>query len=120
MRDLVRWLARREDWVRRQLGLERWPSYVHILRGYLEQDYDMRDTIRSIHVPMTVLVGGASSLYAPEEQRTIASLAPHAKLVELPGVGHFVPSEAPLRFVRELWRFLREPERALPSPLPAT
>jgi hypothetical protein len=34
-------------------------------------------------------------------------------VVELEGVGHYIPSEAPVRFLRELWRFLRMPDEAV-------
>lgn len=99
-------LTRRERFMRSLLSVERWQSYIHIVRAYLERRYDLRDGFRAIDVPLTVLIGGSSRMYPPEGQRTIASLAPHARLREIPGAGHMIPYEAPRTFVRELELFL--------------
>ncbi|HVZ35749.1 MAG TPA: alpha/beta hydrolase [Polyangiaceae bacterium] len=105
-RALVRTLARQEPLMRRLLPVERWQVYVQIARAYLERNYDLRDAFRNIAVPMTVLIGGASRMYPPAGQHTIKELAPHARIRELPNVGHHVPFEAPRLFLRELRDFL--------------
>jgi len=71
----------------------------------MDQNYDLRQAFRLIRVPLTVLIGGASRMYPPAGQRAIATFAPHATLREIPHVGHNVPLEAPVQFVRELRRF---------------
>lgn len=81
-------------------------AYLTIMRAYLDNRYDLREAFRSIHVPTTVLIGGASRMYPPEGQRSIGSYSNGARLLELPGVGHMLPLESPRRFVRELGRFL--------------
>ena len=106
MQALIRAVTQHEPLSRRMLPLARWPVYLHIARAYLERDYDLREGFRNIQVPLTVLIGGASRMYPPEGQRTIAQLAPHARVRELPGVGHNVPFEAPRVFMRELRTFL--------------
>jgi pimeloyl-ACP methyl ester carboxylesterase len=105
-RESIRLIARREPVMRRFVPIARWQTYMQILRAYLEEDYDMRAAFGGINVPMTVLVGGASRMYPPEGQRSIGRLAPRATVVEVDGAGHYLPFEAPIRFARELARFL--------------
>jgi non-heme chloroperoxidase len=81
-------------------------THVQIMRAYLEQRYDLRAGFAAIPVPSVVLIGGASRMYPPEGQRRIARLSARARAVELPGVGHMLPLEAPRAFVRELHSFL--------------
>lgn len=110
-----RWLSRlayamasREPVARRLLPVASFRTHLRVIRAYLDQNYDLRGAFRLIQVPLTVLIGGASRMYPPAGQWTIAQLAPHATLREIPHVGHNVPLEAPLQFVRELRRFTRE------------
>jgi non-heme chloroperoxidase len=107
MQRLVRTAAHNEPLMRRVFAVEHWQTYLHIVRAYLERDYDMREGFRAIRVPMTVLIGGASRMYPPEGQRQIASLAPHAAVCEIPNSGHNLPVEAPARFFRALSGFLK-------------
>ncbi len=102
----VRSVARFEALMTRVVPMQNWETYVAIMRAYIERDYDMREVVANLPIPMTVLVGGASRMYPPEGQRAIASLSPRARIVEVDGVGHFLPFEAPRRFQRELDAFL--------------
>ncbi|MEY4513435.1 MAG: hypothetical protein RLZZ450_5557 [Pseudomonadota bacterium] len=101
-------LTRQERFMRSMLKVERWQSYINIVRAYLELDYDLRDGFRAIDVPLTVLIGGSSRMYPPAGQRTIATLAPHAVIREIPRAGHMIPYEAPRAFLRELDLFLAD------------
>ena len=103
---LLRQAARSETVMRRVLPVTRWQVYLQIIRAYLERNYDLREVFRTIQVPLTVLIGGSSRMYPPAGQRAIASYAPHARMLELKGVGHNVPFEAPRAFMAELRRFL--------------
>lgn len=107
MQTIVRTAAHNEPLMRRVFAVEHWQTYLHIVRAYLERDYDLREGFRAIRIPMTVLIGGASRMYPPAGQRTIASLAPHAQVCEIPNSGHNLPVEAPARFFRALSGFLR-------------
>jgi len=109
LRAAVRGLVRRESVLRRLMPEEGLLTYLQIMRAYLEQDYDLRAAFRAIQVPMTVLIGGASRMYPAEGQRAIGALVPHARVREVPGAGHVVPVEAPLRFISELRSFLDAP-----------
>lgn len=112
LRNAIRPLLRLSPLVRRLMPGEALGTYLHIMRAYLEQDYDLRPVFRGISVPMTVVIGGASRMYPAAGQRTIAALVPHAVMREIGGAGHVVPLEAPIQFVRELSAFLETPARA--------
>lgn len=51
--------------------------------------------LRHLAVPCTVVHGTVDPLSPGENSRRLASLVPHAKYVELDGIGHLVPQEAP-------------------------
>ncbi|MDB4991164.1 MAG: alpha/beta hydrolase, partial [Myxococcaceae bacterium] len=84
---VLRQAARSETIMRRVLPVTRWQSYLHIIRAYLERRYDLREVFRTIHVPLTVLIGGGSKMYPPRGQHAIKHYAPHARVRELKGVG---------------------------------
>ena len=58
------------------------------------QGYDVRDELGSVKVPLTVLCGTRDLVTPISDSRTIAKLS-GAELVELTGVGHMLPWEAP-------------------------
>jgi pimeloyl-ACP methyl ester carboxylesterase len=58
--------------------------------------FDLRDGLRQLDIPTTVLVGTADRLTPPVHARRMLGLLPQAApLVELLGVGHMTPVEAP-------------------------
>ncbi|HEX5277121.1 MAG TPA: alpha/beta hydrolase, partial [Fluviicoccus sp.] len=67
---------------------------------------DYRAALRQCPVPVTVMVGMKSPLYAPAGQMAIADYAPHARIVRFHKSGHVPLVDEPLKFVRELGRFL--------------
>lgn len=87
--------ARREHLeATRQMVLETPPAvrrtFIHAM-----QLMDLRDGLRDIAVPTTVVVGSADVVTPPFRARLIASSIPGAKLELLPGRGHMLPWEAP-------------------------
>jgi pimeloyl-ACP methyl ester carboxylesterase len=53
--------------------------------------------LRHLRVPSTVVHGAYDPLSPAENSRRLAALIPDAQYIELPGVGHLVPQEAPER-----------------------
>lgn len=104
-RRFVGW-SRHEFLIRRIAPTANWPIYMDCLRSYLDDDYDWRDTLPGIKVPMTALVGMQSTMYPAAGQLAIQQLVPHARVVRLENCGHAVPFEQPRRFVSELGQFL--------------
>ncbi len=100
------WAATREHVMQRALPVRNWQAYTRVVRSYTERAYDLRTSFRKIEVPLTVLIGGGSRMYPAPGQRAIRDYAPHARMREIPHVGHMIPYEAPRTFLRELNQFL--------------
>lgn len=103
-------LARFEALAARLLPMQNWWAYLDVLRAYLEQDYDMRDSIADIPVPVTVMVGMHSRMYPPEGQLLVHERAGQSRLVRFERSGHAPIVDQPLKFLRELRAFLAEEE----------
>jgi pimeloyl-ACP methyl ester carboxylesterase len=100
-------------------GAARWPALVdrlpvgrpgdlyRIATTYLAAD-DYRESLRQCAVPVTVVVGMRSVLYAPAGQMAIAEYAPRCQVVRFEKAGHLVPLDEPLGFARVLARFLED------------
>ena len=97
----------------------RWPwllsqffpiTHVQDIRAYLASyvsgGHDYRDSLRDCAVPVTVMVGMRSPLYHPAGQMAIADYAPQCRVVALKKSGHVPLLDEPVRFTRELGRFL--------------
>jgi len=112
-------LAKYETLIRRVAPTANWPIYMDCLGSYLGDNYDWRPSLPKVRIPMTLLVGTGSSMYAPEGQLHIQTLVPHARAVRFEGCGHAIPFEAPMQFLRELRGFLDTHRAAAGSGSPA-
>ncbi len=77
------------------------------LSSYLSGGHDYRPALAGCEVPVTVLVGMRSDLYHPDGQMSIARQVKQGRVVRFEKSGHVPLSDEPLRFMRELGRFLR-------------
>ena len=68
--------------------------------------HDVRDALATIDVPTLVVVGELDPATPPGVARLLADGIPDARLVELPGIGHLTPNEAPREFNRLVREFL--------------
>ena len=57
--------------------------------------HDTRDRLGEITAPSLVLTGQLDRETPPAYGRVLAAGIPGARLVEVPGVGHLLPAEAP-------------------------
>ncbi|MGB1581671.1 MAG: alpha/beta fold hydrolase [Nevskiales bacterium] len=111
---VVNSIARLESLMTRMLPMENWWAYMDVLRAYLNQDYDMRDSLAEIPVPVTVMVGLHSRMYPAQGQMLVHERVPQSTLVEFKRSGHAPIVDEPLKFLRELRNFLAAtPEPAL-------
>lgn len=99
-------LTRHERIARLAAPTANWPVYMDCLHAYLTHEYDWRESMRDIAVPMTAMVGMESELYPAEGQLRINDFVPHAEIVRFERCGHAVPFDAPVRFTRALGTFL--------------
>ena len=83
-----------------------WQHKLHCLSAYLQLPYDYRSALANIDVPVTLLIGARSKLYAASWQSKLAEYLDHVNEVILPNSGHAVPLDAPAGFYQTLKRFL--------------
>ena len=88
------------------MPVRRWPSYLHVMRAYLDGDDALRAKLPGIEVPVTLLVGMRSRMYPAEGQLAIRSAIPHAKVIRFEKSGHVPMIDEPVRFQRALGQFL--------------
>lgn len=79
-------------WAQRAMAAR--PSSVELLRGS--------------GLPALIVRGTEDALIPGEEASTMASALPNSKLVELPGIGHLAPLEAPADLAAAVTHWLRE------------
>lgn len=74
--------------------------------SYLAGNHDYRDSLRGCDTPVTVFVGMNSPLYGADGQIEIARLVRDGRVVRFGRSGHVPLVDEPLKFTRELGRFL--------------
>ena len=70
---------------------------------------DLSEQLPQIAVPALVVAGGADPVVPPDSMRRLASALPAATYVELPGLGHLPPLEAPAQVASLLSGFAPPP-----------
>jgi proline iminopeptidase len=67
--------------------------------AHLASHYDLRPRLAAITAPTLVIVGSEDWVCEPAASRHMARAIPGARLVEVPGAGHFLFSETPDEFL---------------------
>ncbi|RZU36874.1 pimeloyl-ACP methyl ester carboxylesterase [Fluviicoccus keumensis] len=106
LKPLVRQLLASPGQLSKRLPLTRLDDCRAYLRAYTVGSHDYRQALRQCALPVTVMVGMKSPLYAPAGQMAIADYAPNARIVRFHKSGHAPMVDEPLKFIRELGRFL--------------
>lgn len=88
------------------MPVHNWPAYLDVMRAYMQQDYDMRDSLSRISVPTTLMTGMRSAMYPARGQLQMREQIPHARVVTFKRSGHLPLIDEPVKFHRELGRFL--------------
>lgn len=78
------------------------------INNYLYHQEDYRETIQKLQCPVTFLSGTQSKLYPVEGQTLIAQSIPHAKQVHFEKSGHTPLLSEPVKFGREITKFLKQ------------
>ncbi|WP_157678407.1 alpha/beta fold hydrolase [Oleiphilus messinensis] len=90
------------------------PTTLHNLRSYLHTYYtnenDYRDSFNSCDKPVTVFIGKKSPLYEYNGQLETARQIKHCRTVLFNQSGHLPQVDEPIKFGRELGRFLTGPK----------
>ncbi len=107
----ARWLLEKmlpvaPAWMLRRLPLMRLTDMRAYLAAYRRGGYDYRPTLGNMGVPVTVMTGMQSALYAPAGQRLVADSALISEVVEFEQAGHVPLIDTPWQFSRAFSRFL--------------
>lgn len=78
------------------------------LQAYPHLAHDYRHSLKQCATPITVMVGMNSPLYHPQGQMQIADYAQQANVVKFYKSGHVPLTDEPVKFIRELKRFLQQ------------
>ncbi len=89
---------------RRDDGRIVWKRDPAILKGFVPTA--LWATVRNIKAPIIYMVGGVSTTLPPQMQLEIQHVLPQAKVVSLPGLGHYPSDEKPEDFVAIVDQFL--------------
>ena len=95
---------------RKAVSADNWESYLFCLDSYQSRDYDFRETMLSLDIPVTLFIGAESEMYPAEGQRDMLR-NPRFGSVEF-AEGHALMYTAPVQFQREMNRFLMEKQYA--------
>jgi pimeloyl-ACP methyl ester carboxylesterase len=79
----------------RELILSQPPQGVMAALKAMAERPDSTALLPSLHFPVVLVHGLMDALISPERSRDMKALLPQAELMELPGVGHSPPIEAP-------------------------
>lgn len=91
-------------------------SLLAVQRGLMERP-DSVPTLRTIHVPVSVIAAEEDLTSTPEEMRVVAKSVPGAEFHLLPGTGHYAPLEQPEAVAGMLDDFLSSnPSQKLANP----
>lgn len=104
-KTLVRTACRSLRLAERLLPTSNWPIYLDCLSAYMEQDYDMRDVLETLEIPLTAIVGLKSDMYPAGGQLRIPDYATHCELKTFRNSGHTPLIDQPLRFLQTLQGF---------------
>jgi pimeloyl-ACP methyl ester carboxylesterase len=94
---------------RREDGRVIWKRDPAILKGFVPTE--LWDTVRRIEAPIVYILGGASTIVPPETQAQLKHELPQAKIVTMPGLGHYPSDEKPEEFLAIVDRFLAGAKR---------
>lgn len=78
-------------------------AYALSVLGFL--DIDISGVLDRLECPLALFPGGNDVLMPADSAEAIRALVPQATVVPFPDIAHFIPFQAPDRFVGELRRF---------------
>ena len=91
---------------RRADGRIVWKRDPAILKGFVATK--LWETIREIKAPIVYILGGASDIVPPETQDELKKALPQARIVTMPGLGHYPSDEKPDEFVAIVEEFFAQ------------
>ena len=90
----------------RELVAAQQPDAVAWAQRAMAARPDSTATLRGLDVPALVIRGAEDGVVTAADAALLAELLPRADMVELPGIGHLPPLEAPAEFTAAVSRWL--------------
>src|SRR5262249_55032928 len=81
-----------------------WKRDPNLVKGFVATE--LWQYVSRITVPTIYVLGGASTIVAPEAQERLKNTLPRVTIVTMPGLGHYPSSEDPEGFLRVVRPFL--------------
>lgn len=106
-KKLARMLMNKDFFASRIMPTENWTMYMRCLRAYIDQRYDLRDSLHHIDIPIHLMVGMKSEMYPAAGQVRFADYLKKPSLIHFTKSGHTPLIDQPLKFAQELARFAR-------------
>ena len=91
---------------RRNDGRIAWKRDPKLVNGFVATD--LWRFVRNIEAPILYVLGGGSAIVPQETQQELRRTLPQARIVTMPGLGHYPSDEQPMEFVAIVDRFLAE------------
>ena len=98
-------MCNQEKLIKHLMPVNNWPVYIHCLKAYMEQDYNMMGVIEKLSAPMSLMVGLKSEMYPCGGQLRIADNHSNCEIITMNNSGHTPLIDQPFRFLKELNRF---------------
>jgi putative CocE/NonD family hydrolase len=89
---------------KREDGRVVWKRDPNLVKGFVATE--LWQYVSRITVPTIYVLGGASTIVAPEAQERLKKTLPRVEIVTMPGLGHYPSSEDPAGFLRIVGPFL--------------
>jgi pimeloyl-ACP methyl ester carboxylesterase len=89
---------------KREDGRVVWKRDPNLVKGFVATE--LWQYVSRISVPTIYVLGGASTIVAPEAQERLKKTLPKVTIVTMPGLGHYPSSEDPEGFLRIVRPFL--------------
>jgi pimeloyl-ACP methyl ester carboxylesterase len=90
---------------RREDGRVVWKRDPNLVKGFVETD--LWRFVRAVTAPTLYLLGGRSTIVAPETQDQLRKTLPRVTIVTLDGLGHYPSDEKPAEVLSVVENFLR-------------
>lgn len=106
-KNLARRLCRYPALATKLMPTDNWPVYIHCLRAYIDQDYDLLADLPDVQTPISLIIGIKSEMYPCGGQLRIADYAPNCRVVPFTDSGHAPLLDQPFKLMQELTRLAK-------------
>jgi pimeloyl-ACP methyl ester carboxylesterase len=82
-----------------------WKRDPNLVKGFVE--IELWDYVRKITAPTLYVLGGGSRIVPPETQQKLKETLPNARVIVMPGLGHYPDEEDTAGFMKLVGEFLK-------------